>query len=160
MKKIFSERFRLLLLLIVFTLSAWASAAEPAVVLLPPGWVAGQSSSDDLEEAVKGCFGGEPGQLPQQAMNRSFAMLGGIRDAELLQTYLRLSASLDGKKKRRLLDDQAAWLRDREERCQKAAAEYEGGTMASAAYGALYLSMTVARNKVLEQQLRDVTSTH
>ena len=39
-------------------------------------------------------------------------------------------------------------------------AESEGGTMASAAYGALYLSMTVERNKVLEQQLRDVASTH
>lgn len=147
-------------ILFLLIVPAGAYAAEPAVVLLPPGWVAGHSSPDDLEEAVKGYFGGEPGQLPQQAMNRSFAMLGGIRDAELLQTYLRLSATLDGKKKRRLLDDQAAWLRDREERCQKAVAEYEGGTMASAAYGALYLSMTVARNKVLEQQLRGVASKH
>lgn len=39
-------------------------------------------------------------------------------------------------------------------------AESEGGTMASAAYGSLYLSMTIERNKVLEQQLRYVASKH
>ena len=30
----------------------------------------------------------------------------------------------------------------------------------SVAYGSLYLSMTVERNKVLKQQLREVSSTH
>jgi hypothetical protein len=39
-------------------------------------------------------------------------------------------------------------------------AESEGGRMASAVYGYLYISMTIERNKVLEQQLRDVASTH
>ena len=39
-------------------------------------------------------------------------------------------------------------------------AESEGGRMASAVYGSLFLSMTIERNKVLEQQLRDVTFTH
>jgi uncharacterized protein YecT (DUF1311 family) len=122
--------------------------AATSTVLLPSGW-AGDSSTGELEEAVKGYFGGEPGNLPQQAMNRSLSLLCAIRDAELLRNYLLLSASLDAKEKKKLCEDQGAWLKLRESKSRKAASEYEGGTMAGAAYGHVYLSMTTERNKAL-----------
>ena len=126
--------------------------AATSTVLLPSGW-AGNSSTGELEEAVKGYFGGEPGNLPQQAMNRSLSLLCAIRDAELLRNYLILSASLDGKEKKTLCEDQGTWLKLRESKSRKASSEYEGGTMEAAAYGHVYLSMTMERNKALVVRL-------
>jgi uncharacterized protein YecT (DUF1311 family) len=126
--------------------------AATSTVLLPSGWE-GDSSTGELEDAVKGYFGGEPGNLPQQAMNRSLSLLCAIRDAELLRNYLLLSASLDGKEKKTLCEDQGTWLKLRESRSRKASSEYEGGTMAPAAYGKMYLQMTIVRNKILTSRM-------
>jgi len=85
--------------------------------------------------------------------NRELSVLGQIRDQELLNNYLRLSAALDEKGKRKLLAEQTAWLKLREKKSHDAPSAYQGGTIAPAAYGRVYLEMTVGRNKVLAARL-------
>jgi len=137
---------------LLIILLADAVTAAPTGVLIPPGWIT-VSSPEDLVEAVKGFYGGEPGSLPQQAMNRELSLLGQIRDQELLNTYLKLASMLHENERQKLLAEQTAWLDLRDKKSREASLAYEGGTMAPAAYGKTYLDMTLQRNKILTSRM-------
>jgi Lysozyme inhibitor LprI len=132
------------------------NAENDEILIIGPGpsFISGSTVGSIVKpEPLKGKFP----PAPAPAMNRELSLLEQIRDQELLNNYLRLSAALDEKGKRKLLAEQTAWLKLREKKSRDASSVYEGGTMAPAAYGKMYLQMTIERNKILTSRMTSGT---
>jgi uncharacterized protein YecT (DUF1311 family) len=74
-----------------------------------------------------------------------------IQEPQLNAVYAAKMAELPAKRKIALRKLERQWIKDRNARCNEAAAEYEGGTAAPVAYNSCYLSETVKRTIWLER---------
>lgn len=73
-----------------------------------------------------------------------------IQDAALNATYKRLMGKLEPEGQATVRQAQRAWIKERDEQCDAAAAEYENGSMGPVAHASCYLMKEVERTIQLE----------
>ena len=75
-------------------------------------------------------------------------------DKKLNQLYQQLQAKISTKQKQRLMVAQRTWIKFRDENCDYAKGQFEGGSLAASTYGYCRARVTQERIKDLEGYLK------
>ncbi|MEG4287321.1 lysozyme inhibitor LprI family protein [Microcoleus sp. C2C3] len=75
-------------------------------------------------------------------------------DRKLNQVYQQLQAKISSRQKQRLTVAQRTWIKFRDESCDYAKGQFEGGTLAASTYGYCRARVTEERIKDLEGYLK------
>ncbi|MBD0341429.1 MAG: DUF1311 domain-containing protein, partial [Microcoleus sp. Co-bin12] len=75
-------------------------------------------------------------------------------DRKLNQVYQQLQAKISTRQKQRLTVAQGTWIKFRDENCEYAKGQFEGGTLAASTYGYCRARVTQERIKDLEGFLK------
>ena len=75
-------------------------------------------------------------------------------DSKLNQVYQQLQAKISSRQKQRLTAAQRTWIKIRDENCDYAKGQFEGGTLAASTYGYCRARVTQERIKDLEGFLK------
>ncbi|MEG3898227.1 MULTISPECIES: lysozyme inhibitor LprI family protein [unclassified Microcoleus] len=75
-------------------------------------------------------------------------------DSKLNQVYQQLQAKISSRQKQRLTVAQRTWIKFRDENCDYAKGQFEGGTLAASTYGYCRARVTQERIKDLEGYLK------
>ena len=75
-------------------------------------------------------------------------------DSKLNQVYQQLQAKISSRQKQRLTVAQRTWIKFRDENCDYAKGQFEGGTLAASTYGYCRARVTQERIKDLEGFLK------
>ncbi len=73
------------------------------------------------------------------------------QDTRLNAEYKKVMQGLSATKKIKLRLSERVWIKERDEKCQEEYATYEGGTMASLAYGTCIINETISRTMWLKK---------
>lgn len=101
---------------------------------------------DYLEQDLKEDRGGQHG------MNLLSAHTGAVLDAQVTIYYMRLLSTLRGTGRRKLFEQQEAWVKRHQEE-STAAVESHGGSLAPLEFGMAYVDITRARLKELKARI-------
>jgi uncharacterized protein YecT (DUF1311 family) len=74
-----------------------------------------------------------------------------LQDRRLNIAYKNVMQRLSAPKKINLRSSERIWIKERDEQCQEEYASYEGGTMASLAYGTCVINETISRTMWLKK---------
>ena len=96
------------------------------------------------------------GSMGQQEMNQLTAQCYQLWDDELNSLWRRLSEELDGETKAKVLDEQRAWIKRKEENIRGAGAAAFGGSLQPQLENSTAEEMTRARAYILAGYLADV----
>ena len=96
------------------------------------------------------------GSMGQQEMNQLTAQWYQLWDDELNSLWRRLSEELDGETKAKVLDEQRAWIKRKEENIRGAGAAAFGGSLQPQLENSTAEEMTRARAYILAGYLADV----
>ena len=96
------------------------------------------------------------GSMGQQEMNQLTAQWYQLWDDELNSLWRRLSEELDGETKAKVLDEQRAWIKRKEENVRGAGAAAFGGSLQPQLENSTAEEMTLARAYILAGYLADV----
>lgn len=96
------------------------------------------------------------GSMGQQEMNQLTAQWYQLWDDELNSLWSRLSDELDAETKAKVLDEQRAWIKRKEENVKGAGAAAYGGSLQSQLENSTAEEMTRARAYILAGYLADV----
>ncbi len=122
-----------------------ASAASEAAAGEEPGATVSafithaEEASASLEESLQN------GSMSQADMNQTYLEIYTIWDETLNQVWSILKENLDEESMANLTADERAWIEEKEQAVQEAAAEYEGGTMQPLAANSTAAEMTKER---------------
>ncbi|MCZ0899866.1 lysozyme inhibitor LprI family protein [Microcoleus sp. HI-ES] len=75
-------------------------------------------------------------------------------DKKLNQVYKQLQAKISSRQKQRLTVAQRTWIKFRDEKCDYAKGQFEGGSLAASTYGYCRARVTQERIKDLEGYLK------
>lgn len=75
-------------------------------------------------------------------------------DKKLNQVYKQLQAKISSRQKQRLTAAQRTWIKFRDENCDYAKGQFEGGSLAASTYGYCRARVTQERIKDLEDYLK------
>lgn len=75
-------------------------------------------------------------------------------DSKLNQLYQQLQAKISSRQKQRLTVAQRTWIKFRDENCDYAKGQFEGGSLAASTYGYCRATVTQERIKDLEDYLK------
>ena len=76
-------------------------------------------------------------------------------DAELNQTYQKLSSMLDAEEKAQLKETETAWIKYRDLNCDFVADQYKGGSIRPMIHGLCLADVTRNRTAELKNQIKD-----
>jgi uncharacterized protein YecT (DUF1311 family) len=86
----------------------------------------------------------------QQHINRVAGQLATLYDAKLYQLYLRKLATLEGDARRKLQEEQRAWLEERLRISRAAAEQFRSGSIASFISSQAFIDETRSRMEAFE----------
>lgn len=118
-----------------------------------------ESIQDEIARVeVKSCEyeNADWGSMGQQEMNQLTAQWYQLWDDELNSLWSRLSAELDAETKAKLLDEQRAWIKRKEENVRAAGVAAWGGSLQPQLENSTAQEMTRARAYILAGYLADV----
>ena len=95
-------------------------------------------------------------KIPQTTldMNMCSSQKFQAADQKLNQVYQQLQAKISTKQKQRLTVAQRTWIKFRDENCDYAKGQFDGGSLAASTYGYCRARMTQERIKDLEGYLK------
>jgi uncharacterized protein YecT (DUF1311 family) len=94
-----------------------------------------------------------PGNLPQQSMNRCAELSYQQADKKLNQAYKQLTAKLEAPRVKKLVAAQQAWIKFRDASCKFESSEVEGGSMEPLIFSGCLTRTTEVRIKELQQSI-------
>jgi uncharacterized protein YecT (DUF1311 family) len=94
-------------------------------------------------------------QQSQAEMNICAGKEYKAADADLNQTYQKLSAMLEAEEKAQLKDVENAWLKYRDLHCEFVADQYKGGSIRPMIHGLCLADVTRNRTAELKGQIKD-----
>ncbi len=101
----------------------------------------------DLEEARGG----------QQGMNLLSTHIGAVLDAQVTIYYMRLLSTLRGEERRKLFEEQEAWVKRRQDE-SASSVESHGGSLAPLEFGLAYIDITRERLQELRGRINTEAS--
>lgn len=129
-----------------FFLSTWVGwAAEPAVPIVPEGWV----KADDLDRVY---------ETLQKQLDTGVDMIGtawemaAVRDAQLLAVYIAVYEKLPNARRETLRKEQAAWLKKRA-KAVSSADDGKSGQIGRIEAASEFQSVTEQRTLELQKRL-------
>ena len=91
--------------------------------------------------------------MTQYDMNKCASSDYNRADAKLNEVYRALMATLDSRRRQRLIEAGRAWMSYRDAHCRFETTESEGGSMHSLLYDSCLADLTKARTKELQSTL-------
>ena len=129
----------------------WATFTVSSLLLAAGFLLPGQASNIPVQIAQQpNC------KNPQTALDMNVCSSQEFQtaDSKLNQLYQQLQAKISSRQKQRLTVAQRTWIKFRDENCDYAKGQFEGGSLAASTYGYCRARVTQERIKDLEGYLK------